>query len=154
MSELDPHGDVEAQLPSEARLAIQQLCASFERELKAQATPRIEDFLKDSSGELRSFALRQLLIVELRASTVDAAIIEQYNQRFPGDAAVVAAAVERAQRSKSQEGLGQSTNSLSAETVDVRRRAQGPVDDEQPMPAELGRYEIRQVLGRGAFGCV
>lgn len=154
MSELNPRAEVKSQLPIEVRRKVEQLCAKFERELEAKAGPRIEDFLKDVSSRLRSLVLRKLLTVELRTVTVDAARVGEYNRRFPDDMAVVAAVIEEKEGCKSKDLSRQSTNTLTAETEDARVREKRRTDVKQPVPEELGRYEVRQVLGEGLFGRV
>ena len=123
-------------LPLGRREEIDRLADQFEREFRAGHHPRIEDYLQQHP-HLRPDLLLELLAleVELRREAGDQPSVEEYHQRFPDDRDIVEAAM--------CPGLARTT-----------AQQPEPADEDEPPPERLGRYEIRRVLGRGAFGVV
>jgi formylglycine-generating enzyme required for sulfatase activity len=67
------------------------VCDAFEAAWRDGRVPRIEDYLRGQVGSIRQELLRELLAVELelRARFGDALLLQDYLDRFPGDAELV-----------------------------------------------------------------
>ena len=93
---------------------------------------RAEHFVAQLPDEVRSSGLAELirLEIELRGLCDPNAYTAEFHNRFPRDAEIV----RRALQQTSFQPTG--------------------VDTEEPVPKRIGRFEIRQVLGRGKFGRV
>ncbi len=143
---------------------IDGVCDRFEAEWKAGRSPRIEDFLAMVIESERNDLWRALLLVELELLFNSGAepSAEAYRQRFPAQAGLVETVFAEATTHRGRnvpsagaslrDGPGNtvSTSEPTAETS-VREGAPAPA---VPHPAQLGRFEILEVLGEGAFGTV
>ena len=78
-------------VPMQQALRVDEVCDRFEDALRAAQKPRIEDFLGPASGPERSDLLRELLALDLhwRQRRGERPKPRDYQQRFPGDAALV-----------------------------------------------------------------
>ena len=119
---------------------IDCLASEFEQEFRAGRKPQIEEYI-EKLPELRTFLLKELLAVELELRQEDCDQLDQaeFQNRFPADAKVIAAAF-------APFDAPTGTVPHSIETSDTL--------DEDPTPTRLGRYEVQRVLGRGGCGVV
>lgn len=120
-----------------ARAAVHDLIGAirkqFERAWEARELPRLEDYLCDTDEGIRSTAFVELLKVEVqrRRQQGESPGLDDYLNRFPEYAAVL-----------SDPEVAEAFSDQAAETVRW----------EQAVP--LGRFELLQKLGSGAFGVV
>jgi hypothetical protein len=84
-----------ASLAPEAARHVDDICTRFERAWKHGDRPRIEDFVDVAAGAERPALLRELITleVELRSNRGEDPRPGEYRDRFPGQAAVVDAAL-------------------------------------------------------------
>ncbi len=94
----------------------------------------------------RSWLLEELLVVEfdLRQRDGQELDLEAYRQRFPGSEAIIDAAVAIRRRREQPVVLSTCSKAPIAPAK----------DDQHPVPAQIGRFQIRRRLGRGGFGVV
>ncbi|MEQ8667701.1 MAG: hypothetical protein RIC12_00925 [Pirellulales bacterium] len=118
------------------REQIERLAEQFAREFKAGNQPKIEDFLQQHT-ELSSGLLAELLAVEveLRRAAGGKPDVKEYRRRFPENGDVVTWVFDK--------------SGSAASTID--HGVDTSLEDEDPTPDALGRYEVRHVLGRGGF---
>jgi serine/threonine-protein kinase len=99
--------EVIAVSPTELSLArrVDTACDRFEEAWQAGEKPRIEYFLRDSTGNERACLLRALLSVEveLRLAAGESVLSGQYQSRFPDDFAAIAFALAEPSRARSAE---------------------------------------------------
>jgi serine/threonine protein kinase len=94
----------------------------------------------------------ELQLLAQRESTIDA---DDYRRRFPDYVEIVNAALSHVFAEKSREPSHQSTSTYSRDTDHSGPRPAKPSTAENEVtPERVGRYEIRRVLGQGAFGRV
>lgn len=125
--------------PSPSDQQVVSVCGVFEAEWNAGRRPAIEDHLASVPEADRAVIFKSLLRLELRLMArrrlpVDAAA---YQARFPAYAEVVEAVL--------QEATADATISAGGDATDRN----GP-----PLPKTIGRFEILERLGHGAFGQV
>ncbi len=139
---------------------IDALCDQFERDWNAARNPRIESCLASCEAAERSAVLRALLEVELEllqsaGTPPDAAA---YLRRFPEDASLVRAVFASAAPEDGRPApaaKAENTATLQAADVVTSRIADSDSPSASlPPPAQIGRFEVRDVLGEGAFGTV
>jgi hypothetical protein len=73
-------------LPADVLRHINALCLTFEQSCqKAPPWPRLEDFLGDAQGPMRTALLRELLTLEVyyRRAAGESVGLAEYQQRFP-----------------------------------------------------------------------
>jgi len=140
-----------AAVPAAVVSRIDRTCDRFEAEWRAGQRPRVEDYLEGVEPSERPILLYHLLVLELdyRLKSGQSPNSQEYSQRFPADADVVirafcalpgaAALAETVDQSLfgSQSGAGQPTPGLAI--VEGQR---------------FGHFELREPLGRGAYGSV
>src|SRR5690242_14319948 len=122
---------------------IEPIVARFEAACLRGPWPRIDDYLAEIPAEDRSTLLVELVYadLELRRRAGAPVRVEDYLERYPAlarDAATVGALLAR-----------------DAELDDGGRRSDptGREGSCEPRRA-LGRFELREVVGRGTFGSV
>lgn len=130
-----------SKLPVQVRLQVDRLCNDFSAAWRVGHEPQIEDYLEQVERRHRSVLLEELLPVEieLRGEEVRP---QQYQERFPDDAAAVDAAIYQAQHDTLK--LTSSNRRDTSEAEAARR----------PPPETIGRYRVQRVLGAGGFGVV
>lgn len=121
-------------------------CDNFEERLHAGQEPQIEDFLAAASPSDRSSLLKKLLEIEVahRANSGSQPAVEEYFSRFKQHQQQV----QEVFLDSEQETDEDQTLALDGTETMVSRDV---VDDKV---SSLGRYELQNVLGRGAFGTV
>ena len=108
----------------------------FERAWQNEQRPDIADFLPQN-GPLRQAALKELVNIDLkrRRQAGEPARAEDYLQRYPELA-----------------GLLPSLPTVTA--ADAAARAEPTDDGPAALPQQIGRYQIKSLLGHGGFGSV
>ncbi len=154
-SRIDSHGEA---LPLAQEQEIDDICSAFEQQWRAGGHPSVETYLEQAPPTLRPFLLKDLIAseIELRQDAGEDANIEEYYQRFPDQPEVV----EAGWALITERGGGQDR---PGDAVDVPHDANEGMGNEQhnvekherqPLPAQIGRYQIRSQLGEGGFGKV
>ncbi|MFO0844442.1 MAG: protein kinase [Gemmataceae bacterium] len=121
---------------------IDAACDRFEADWQAGRRPRIEDYLAAAAPVDREPLLAALLAieVELRRAAGDPPGLDELLGRFP-DSGAVCRAVLRS---------GAGDTSVSAVNTAPAEPPAPPAD----VPQRVGRFQVRAVLGAGAFGRV
>jgi hypothetical protein len=138
--------------PSTAQ-RIDAVRARFTAEWKAGRRPRIEDHLGDA-GAARTELLRALLQLELELLGRDALpTAAAYKARFPADGALIDAALASAALATTAH---QPQASIETSVARASQRDGRPTAGKAggPMPGRIGRFEVLERLGQGAFGQV
>uniref|UniRef100_A0A7C2NT94 non-specific serine/threonine protein kinase n=1 Tax=Schlesneria paludicola TaxID=360056 RepID=A0A7C2NT94_9PLAN len=139
---------------------VDACCDQFEEQFTSGQRPRLEDILQNADESLRLQLFRGLLELdlELRRRAGDLPQRDEYVRRFPDYAAVielvfadVAAGVSRRLQAKS-EAAASSVKTSAADTS--RGPVAGPMESTPDVPTAIGRFQILQLLGEGAFGAV
>ncbi len=134
-----------AQFPAADRVDL--VCDAFEESYRSGASPRIEEFLSTSLPVDRETLLSELvwLDIDYRRRRGDPPTVDEYLVRFPHDSVVL-----KRQISGDLESANQSVQS----TVVQRGAAvvEAPFAAEARPAAELGRYRLQTMVGRGAYG--
>jgi serine/threonine protein kinase/formylglycine-generating enzyme required for sulfatase activity len=125
---------------------IDRICTEFDRQWRAGLAPRIENFLEQVPAAGRNRGLRELIIVEidLLRETREAIAIDGYLARFPGQEALVKKAFMHDEPTRIVPPL-----SPEAQTPQVA--GSDPADN---VRSHLGRFQVRDVIGKGTFGIV
>ena len=156
MSEPPRRSSGDQPVPVSQEEQLDGLCDEFERALKAGGRPRIEDYLARAPETARTLGLKELLGIELevRQAAGEPVVFDDYLRRFPGQHEVVESEFQRLERSSSEV----TTRRFPGTAGDQLQPAAEIGGDrdllEEQMPERLGRFEIRQVLGKGGFGRV
>jgi formylglycine-generating enzyme required for sulfatase activity len=135
----------------------ERVCEQFRAAWEAGQRPRIEDFLATASAAARAELLERLVAEELayRSRSGEIPKPEEYEQRFPADAATVRQAFSRPLHSTSEHSTYSKREAGLAETE--TEAWQGP-NTQAGVSAEhvehIGRYKVTGILGRGGFGTV
>src|SRR5207249_7711902 len=138
-------------LPSTRDPHLDKVCVRFQAALRAEAQPRIEDYLASVAEGERAVLLRRLLVLEFayhsqRGTTL---ILDAYHERFPEQRELINAAFREATAAGCQEGKADSVRLAAADTFPNRVQERTPGD-----PLHLGRFQIGGRLGAGGFGIV
>ena len=126
--------------PSLLHSTIATVCDRFEAELRAGKKPKIEDFLGDMPEPTRTALLREL-------QSIEAEIHEKMEEPR-----VVSPRPPEAAQAASREHAEWVVSQSTRDTAD--RRQDAAAEDTPAHPAQIGKYRIEQVLGRGSFGTV
>jgi serine/threonine protein kinase len=129
---------------------IDAVCDAFEAAWRSDQRPRLEEFLDQVPQTWRGKALEQLLLVEseLRERAGDPVTEQELRRRFPEHAAVVSGIVAALHNAS----VATSVSQALTRTADHGRAA--PDATPAPLPTRLGRFQIRGLVGEGAFGQV
>src|SRR5262249_48739650 len=116
-----------------------------------QRTP-LEDHLAGLPEPARTMLLRELLELELsyRRRAGETVGLEEYQQRFPEHAALIASLF----REEAGELAGGASAEQDSSAPSVATRPEGPRGEDSALPAHLGRYRVTAKLGAGSFGVV
>jgi serine/threonine-protein kinase len=89
-----PEGDRGSPLPHRPLSGIAEVCERFTEAWNQGAHPRIEDYLSEVAEWARSQLLREMLLIDLerRCKRGDRPLSDEYEGRFPHEAAIVRAA--------------------------------------------------------------
>jgi serine/threonine protein kinase len=147
MSDLAPTAD----LPPAARRRIDQICDEFEAAWKADPPPRIEEYLARAAEGDRATLLYELLVVELgcRGKLGHAPTLQEYQQRFPDAANVIAAAFLK----KIEPPAPPRPDATPATSGDNAVTAGQEEERVTEFPLISG-YEILSLLGQAGMGVV
>ncbi len=128
-------------------------CDRYEAAFRARRNPRIEAFLEAVATTVRPALFRALLEldIELRKGQRETPVVSDYEQRFPEDRVTIQAIFEEAVRAAS---VVSSVKLTGVETSQGPRVQESFAKPSTGLPKNLGRFEIRSVLGEGAFGTV
>jgi len=128
-------------------------CDRYEDAFRARHKPRMEAFLARADQAVRPALFRALLEldIELRKGQGETPLVSDYEQRFPEDRSTIQAIFEEALRAAS---LVSSVKLTGMETSQRPQIKSAPTKLSAAIPKTLGRFEIRSVLGEGAFGTV
>lgn len=136
-------------------------CDQFENDWKSGKNPKIEDFISSVEKTDVRELLRSLLYIECELLQKEGRKFsaDSFNSRFAKYADVVSEVLESIRRSKEsaadlKEGQ-QQTLSLRDVSVDTSQMNQTARPKQSAsVPQIMGRFEIVEVLGEGAFGTV
>jgi len=140
MSHMSTPADVSLSVPMLEE--IDRLCLEFEKDWKSGRGPRIEEHLGEMQGPQRARLLRELLLLDLdyRSRSGQESTPDEYRRRFPEDRELV----EDVFRHQATPAAGDGTTARAGVTAAEKQMA----------PAELGDYELLEVLGEGGMGVV
>ncbi len=134
-------------------------CTCFEREWAEGRRPRIEDYLVGCEESGQPLLLRELLLLELRlrVEAHDQVDPEEYFGRFRRYANVVAAVFHRPLSGTPEgasSGNGRVDNLPTVPEEEGRSAGSGNGAASPGMPAAIGPYPVKDLLGAGSFGRV
>lgn len=140
---------------------IDRLGDRFEADWRAGKKPRLEDFLAPASASERGEILRHLLLVELELLAKQGVQPDPaaYRSRFPDQATVVTVVFQELARKR---GVADTSVNQTAAAATVSGPGQpapspappAPSPSPPAVPAVIGRFQVKAVLGQGAFGTV
>lgn len=116
---------------------LDKLADQFERAYRAGKAPSIESYLREHPSIQRAL-LRRLMAVEIKLRRAKNEAVEpvEYHQRFPDDEEVIDSV------------LGPELDETKDAAPAERRRPAAP------LCSHIGRYIVKDLLGRGGFGAV
>ena len=149
----------DASIPLAVVQQIDSACDQFESDWKSGNHPQIEDFLAKVDAAHARELLKALLQVELELLRRDGQPIsaESFAGRFSEFGDVVSDALKSLQASaKKKPAAGNvPTVSLRDASIDTSQLSNTAITGKLQSPLEyIGRFEIMEVLGEGAFGTV
>ncbi|TWU05281.1 Serine/threonine-protein kinase PknB [Symmachiella macrocystis] len=141
---------------------IDTACDKFESEWKSGNHPRIEDFLANAEAPHARELLKSLLQVELELLRRDGQPIsaESFVARFSEYADLIADVMDSVQASPPNDldaNVTRKAPTLSLRDASIDTSQMGKTTaarKRKPTPESIGRFEIKEVLGEGAFGTV
>jgi len=131
---MNPRSQLHWTLEPELALRLDAVCNRFEKQWRAGTRPRLEEFLPQVDEADRRALLRELLDLELEYRGGEQPKPEEYEQRLPEFADIIAAAFF-------------TEHLIPVNTSDPQRKS-----DEKE--TQIGRYRIDKILGEGGFGQV
>lgn len=142
--------DVHDSLPVAVLRKLDAACDGFEADWKAGKAPTIEAYLVNTAGVERAELLRLLLKLELELRGAGDTSSQAYEARFPADTALVQSVFrDLSGRTASQRATASADTSVNNESVRTPARTASA-----EVPRRIGRFDIVEVLGQGAFGRV
>lgn len=128
-------------------------CDRYEAAFLARQNPLMEAFLTNVDQTVRPALFRALLEldIELRKGQGETPLVSDYEKRFPEDRSTIQAIFEDVLRTAS---LVSSVKLTGVETSQGPQVNAPPAKSSAVLPKRLGRFEIRSLLGEGAFGTV
>lgn len=142
----EPDGEVDLKLLE----AVDILCDQFERDWRAGQNPTVEDLLKSRGDVPESLLLQYILPLEraLRREAGEVPDVEQYTQRFPEYADLVA-------RTLSDRGPAESTDQSGRTLADAFQSTRDVVDAHvRRFFVSRGRFEVLNRIGEGSYSVV
>ena len=141
---------------------IDAACDRFERDWRGGKQPRIEMFLDKVTGAERTALLRALLEVEveLRRQQGATPTVAEYEQRFPQDGKLLASIFSPTKQIQPHPAVPSTVDTSVAQQAGLATGSFHPepepsgVGQADTLPKQIGRFEIIDVLGSGAFGKV
>ena len=135
---------------------VDRACDRFETQWRNGQQLRIEDFLCSAVADDRPQLLRGLLLVELELLNAEGRTprVDDYRQRFCRNAADVEWAFEEA-ANLAKENSAAATLPVKVPSIDTSRIGiPRSMTESKELPKTVGRFQIMEVLGEGAFGTV
>ncbi len=125
--------------------AIDAICNEFEAAWRNGEQPRIEDYLARGPDNLREKLFAALLKCEVQLLEGDEqkAVQNNYIDRFPDFAHII----------RDHFGRHQATHDTSHGDAD-ESAGECIEHSDEVVPASIGRFQVRELLGTGAFGRV
>ncbi len=128
-------------LPLSLEMRLDQACDRFEAAWRAGQRPSLEGYLAGAGEQERPEFFRVLVKLELdlRRGNGEKPTAEEYNARFPGHLSLIQDAF--ASTFVEDQSIGEQEDVPTPEPAD-------------PVPAQVGRYQVRRRIGEGTFGYV
>lgn len=149
------------QLDRGQHAVLDRLAMRFENALKQGENPRIEESLiaEPYDSAMRRVVLHELLAleVEYRMRCGESPQADEYKQRFPDERDLVSSVFDTLDSGPGDpSGPGSTSNSSQNVATEDARSDGRPTDPPgtQPLPSQLGRYEILRLIADGGFGRV
>ncbi len=140
---------------------VEELCREFEQRWRSGVRPLLAEYLQRVDSSLHGELLRELIAldVDYRQKLGEPVTLDEYRQQFPEYVNQLEAAwrsIARHQTSDTQSDLA-STQSRTADHEGVCESSWAAIpaaDGASSQTLTMGRYEVWQRLGEGAFGVV
>ncbi len=133
---------------------IDSVCDRFEQDWKSGSRPQIEQFLSRTQGQERAQLLEALLRVEVELLERQGIRLQpaDYQTRFPDAGAIVSGVFQESGRRTA--GWPGPPGDTSVSRGDSSIEEQATAAEPGPPVRQIGRFEVLQLLGQGAFGRV